>query len=150
MILGLRPLTDWLRPVVAENPNDRFGRVPDIRQLPDSMLDSALCRANTSRRAPLNKKSSQPKGSRFNPETGIFAKAGDSISEEDKAIRQRRTYVGKPFATPEELAAVVALLASDRASFVTGQCYDASGGRAMMEDAKAAAGLGVVSHSMTV
>ena len=34
--------------------------------------------------------------------------------------------VGKP----EEVAAVVNFLASDYASFVTGQCYDISGGRA--------------------
>jgi NAD(P)-dependent dehydrogenase (short-subunit alcohol dehydrogenase family) len=31
--------------------------------------------------------------------------------------------------TPEEVAAVVHFLASDDAGFVTGQCYDVSGGR---------------------
>ena len=34
------------------------------------------------------------------------------------------------FGTPEEVANVVNFLASEEALFVTGQCYDASGGRA--------------------
>jgi 2-hydroxycyclohexanecarboxyl-CoA dehydrogenase len=71
------------------------------------------------------------KGSRFNPETGMFAKGLGSVSPEDQAIRQRRTFVGRPFATPEELSAVVALLASDRASFVTGQVWPIDGGSLM-------------------
>ncbi len=71
------------------------------------------------------------KGSRFHPETGIFAQQGDSVSEEDRALRQRRTFVGRPFATPEEISGLVAYLASDRASFVTGQVWAVDGGSLM-------------------
>lgn len=70
------------------------------------------------------------KGSRFHPETGMWAQ-GMSISPEDQALMQRRTFVGRPFATPEELSAVVALLASERAAFVTGQVWPIDGGSLM-------------------
>lgn len=67
-------------------------------------------------------------GSRFNPQTGIFAQKAMSLSEEDRAIRQRRTFVGKPFAAPEEMSAMLIFLASGRASFITGQIYAVDGG----------------------
>lgn len=68
------------------------------------------------------------KGSRFNPEAGLFAKGAASVNEEDRALRQRRTFVGKPFASAQEMAAMVTFLASGRASFITGQIYPVDGG----------------------
>lgn len=68
------------------------------------------------------------KGSRFNPETGLFSKGHGSVKPEDRDIRQRRTFVGKPFAAPEEMSGMAAFLASSRASFITGQVYAVDGG----------------------
>ena len=67
-------------------------------------------------------------GSRFNPETGFFATNHAPVSEHDAALRQRRTYVGRPYATPEEVAALVVWIASDRASYVTGKVWSVDGG----------------------
>lgn len=68
------------------------------------------------------------KGSRFNPESGLFSRGTGSVSEEDRALRQRRTFVCKPFAAPEEMSGLATFLASERASFITGQVYPVDGG----------------------
>lgn len=51
------------------------------------------------------------------------------VSEETVAYMRSRVPMGR-FGKPEEVANVVNFLASDEAAFVTGQCYDLSGGRA--------------------
>ena len=68
------------------------------------------------------------KGSRFNPANDFFSKHAATLTDEDKALRQRRTLVGRPFATPEEISGLVAYLASDKASFVTGEVWSVNGG----------------------
>lgn len=52
-----------------------------------------------------------------------------SWSPEKVADMKSRIPMGR-LGRPEEVANVIAFLASDQSSFVTGQCYDASGGRA--------------------
>jgi len=68
------------------------------------------------------------KGSRFNPANDFFSKHAATVSDEDKAMRSRRTYVGRPYATPEEVAALVVWIASERASYITGQVWSVDGG----------------------
>lgn len=67
-------------------------------------------------------------GSRFNRHNGFFAKAFAGTGAEDMARRARQTVLGRPVATPEEVASLVVYLASDGAGFITGQIYPVDGG----------------------
>jgi 3-oxoacyl-[acyl-carrier protein] reductase len=59
----------------------------------------------------------------------IRTKILDQLTAEQVSYMTARIPMGRT-GTPEEVAAVVHFLASPDCSFVTGQCYDASGGRA--------------------
>ncbi len=50
----------------------------------------------------------------------------EQLRQSDERLRQRHP-IGR-MGTPEEVAAVIAFLASDEASFVTGSCYSVDGG----------------------
>ncbi|MCJ8159799.1 SDR family NAD(P)-dependent oxidoreductase [Sphingomonas sp. LaA6.9] len=82
--------------------------------------------------APYGTVSSDPdafsKGSRFNRENSFFARAFAGTSPEDMARRARQTVLGRPVATPEEVASLAVYLASDKAGFITGQIYPVDGG----------------------
>jgi 2-hydroxycyclohexanecarboxyl-CoA dehydrogenase len=83
--------------------------------------------------APYGTMASEPEayssGSRFNPANpNSFMKGAADIAPEDRAKRARQTLVGRAVAKPEEVSSLAVWLASDCASFVTGQVYPVDGG----------------------
>jgi NAD(P)-dependent dehydrogenase (short-subunit alcohol dehydrogenase family) len=68
------------------------------------------------------------RGSRFNADNAFFARKFAGISPEDMKKRARQPVIGRPVATPEEVAALAIFLASDLAGFITGQVYPIDGG----------------------
>lgn len=67
-------------------------------------------------------------GSRFHPHHGVFTQSFADIPETEIAKLQRTGPLGRTIAQPEEISAAVVYLASNRASFVTGQIYHIDGG----------------------
>lgn len=68
------------------------------------------------------------KGSRFHPGDGFMWNAFKGLEPEENAKRARKGPLKRQIAKPEEVAAAVVYLASERAAFVTGQVFAVDGG----------------------
>jgi len=68
------------------------------------------------------------RGSRFHPDNDFFRKTLGTISPADRAKRQRTGVLERSLARPEDVSAAILYLASDRASFITGQIFTVDGG----------------------
>jgi len=67
-------------------------------------------------------------GSRFHPQAGFMFKAFAGVKPEDAARRRRHGPLPRQLARPDDVAAAVIYLASQRAGFITGQIFSVDGG----------------------
>lgn len=68
------------------------------------------------------------RGSRFHPESDFFEKLGKAAPEDREKMARKGGVLPRSIAQPEEIAGAVLYLASDSASFVTGQIIQVDGG----------------------
>ena len=68
------------------------------------------------------------RGSRFHPDSDFFAKLGRSAPEDRARMARKGGALPRTIAQPEEVAGAVLYLASESASFVTGQIVQVDGG----------------------
>ncbi len=124
------------RAVLPHMRERRYGRIVNIASIAGKEGNPNMAAYSASKAAVIAMTKSMakevaPEGICINSVTPavIQTKILEQLSAEQISYMTARIPIGRT-GTPEEIAAVVHFLASPDCSFVTGQCYDASGGRA--------------------
>jgi 3-oxoacyl-[acyl-carrier protein] reductase len=134
--VNLKGTFNWCRAVVAQMRERKYGRIVNIASIAGKEGNPNMTAYSASKAAVIGFTKSFAKevakeGICVNAVSPAVVQTEilNQITPEQVAYMTQRIPIGRT-GKPEEIAAVVHFLSSPDCSFVTAQCYDASGGRA--------------------
>lgn len=134
--VNLKGTFNWCRAVIAQMRERKYGRIVNIASIAGKEGNPNMTAYSASKAAVIGfTKSFAKEVAKENICVNAVSPAVvqteilNQVTPEQVAYMVQRIPMGRT-GKPEEIAAVVHFLASPDCSFVTGQCYDASGGRA--------------------
>jgi NAD(P)-dependent dehydrogenase (short-subunit alcohol dehydrogenase family) len=134
--VNLKGTFNWCRAVIAQMRERKYGRIVNIASIAGKEGNPNMTAYSASKAAVIGFTKSFAKevakeGICVNAVSPAVVQTEilNQITPEQVAYMTQRIPIGRT-GKPEEIAAVVHFLASPDCSFVTAQCYDASGGRA--------------------
>lgn len=134
--VNLKGTFNWCRAVVQPMRQRKYGRIVNIASIAGKEGNPNMTAYSASKAAVIGFTKSFAKevakeGICVNAVSPAVVQTEilNQVTPEQVAYMTQRIPIGRT-GKPEEIAAVVHFLASPDCSFVTGQCYDASGGRA--------------------
>ncbi len=136
ILVNLKGTFNWCRAVVQQMRERQYGRIVNIASIAGKEGNPNMTAYSASKAAVIGFTKSFAKevakeGICVNAVSPAVVQTEilNQITPEQVAYMTQRIPIGRT-GKPEEIAAVVHFLASPDCSFVTAQCYDASGGRA--------------------
>ena len=134
--VNLKGTVNWCRAVIQQMRQRQYGRIVNIASIAGKEGNPNMTAYSASKAAVIGFTKSFAKevakeGVCVNAVSPAVVQTEilDQITPEQVAYMTQRIPIGRT-GKPEEIAAVVHFLSSPDCSFVTAQCYDASGGRA--------------------
>lgn len=136
LAINLFGIFHWSRSVIQQMRSRKYGRIVNISSIAGKEGNPNMTAYSASKAAVLGFTKSLAKevateGICVNAVSPAVVRTEilEQVTPEQVRYMTQKIPMGRP-GTPDEIAAVVHFLSSKECSFVTGQCYDASGGRA--------------------